>query len=121
MSLETSNIYPYIFPAFKELEKKQIFFNTNVYTKIGIKIFSKLSVKDLKFAKQVCREWKQLISEKNLWKIKLKQIFLEKKLAKNCIEYLDERQIRSSLGCYNRKLLTHFGKSFRISRSNFSL
>ncbi|MBS4164231.1 Uncharacterized protein PRO82_001550 [Candidatus Protochlamydia amoebophila] len=78
MSLETSNIYPYIFPAFKELEKKQIFNNTNAYTEIGIKIFSQMSVKDLKFAKQVCREWKQLISEK--------------KLAENCIEHLDEQQ-----------------------------
>ncbi|WP_039360902.1 F-box/WD repeat-containing protein [Candidatus Protochlamydia amoebophila] len=92
MSLETSNIYPYIFPAFKELEKKQIFSNTNAYTEIGIKIFSKLSVKDLKFAKQVCREWKQLISEKNLWGTKLKQLFLEKNLAKNCIEHLYEQQ-----------------------------
>ncbi|WP_044045287.1 F-box/WD repeat-containing protein [Candidatus Protochlamydia amoebophila] len=92
MSFETSNIYPHIFPAFKELEKKQIFSNTNVYVEIGVKIFSKLSIKDLSFAKQVCREWKQLISEKNVWKTKLKQFFLEKKLAKICIEHLDEQQ-----------------------------
>ncbi|WP_039360904.1 F-box/WD repeat-containing protein [Candidatus Protochlamydia amoebophila] len=93
MNLENSiSHHLHIFPAFKELEKKQISSNTEAYTEIGIKIFSKLSIKDLGSAEQVCREWKQLISGKNVWKIKLKQLFLEKNLAKNSIEHLDEQQ-----------------------------
>ncbi|BBI16726.1 F-box/WD40 repeat-containing protein [Neochlamydia sp. S13] len=55
-----------LFPVFKTLSWFRE--ETNIYSEIAVKIFSKLGASDLCRAEGVCQEWKQLIQASNLWK-----------------------------------------------------
>jgi tetratricopeptide (TPR) repeat protein len=66
MNLESSTISSYIFKEFKEIEKrKQPCVKPHPY----VEIFEKLGCQDLYQASLVCKEWKQLIEQTNLWKM----------------------------------------------------
>jgi hypothetical protein len=70
MLSENLRVHPFIFPVFKSIEEKSISVrrDTSVYAEISLKIFAELNLPDLNQAKLVCRAWKQLIQNSNLWK-----------------------------------------------------
>ncbi|NGY95471.1 hypothetical protein NEOC84_001391, partial len=70
MLSENSHVHPLIFPAFTNIEEESISLrrDTSVYAEISLKIFAELNLSDLNQAKLVCRAWKQLIQNSNLWK-----------------------------------------------------
>ncbi|KIC73849.1 hypothetical protein DB42_BP00300 [Neochlamydia sp. EPS4] len=63
---EAQGSYHFIFPAFKEIaESEYPCIKLAPYAEISSKIFAKLGAQDQGQAKLVCKEWKQLIQEKD--------------------------------------------------------
>ncbi|KIC76125.1 hypothetical protein DB41_GM00030 [Neochlamydia sp. TUME1] len=66
LNSESQGSYHFIFPLFKEIaESEHPRIKLGPYAEISSKIFAKLGVKDQGQAKLVCREWRQLIQEKD--------------------------------------------------------
>nr|WP_166158012.1 tetratricopeptide repeat protein [Neochlamydia sp. AcF84]NGY95860.1 hypothetical protein [Neochlamydia sp. AcF84] len=64
MNVENLPITPFIFTAFKKIEKeKQPCLKLGPYAEIRLKIFEKLEKQELCKARLVCKEWKQLIEQ----------------------------------------------------------
>ncbi|MBS4171554.1 tetratricopeptide repeat protein [Neochlamydia sp. AcF95] len=68
MSIGNSTPVPFVFPDFKEIEKRNLSPSQGPYVEISLQIFAKLQLVDLRQARLVCKEWKQLIQQANLWK-----------------------------------------------------
>jgi tetratricopeptide (TPR) repeat protein len=69
MNVENLPITPFIFTAFKKIEKeKQPYLKLGPYSEISLEIFKKLGQQDLCRAQLVCKEWKQLIEQTEEWK-----------------------------------------------------
>jgi uncharacterized protein YjbI with pentapeptide repeats len=65
LNSEAQGSYHFIFPVFKEIaESEPPRIKLGPYAEISSKIFAKLGAKNQGQAKLVCREWKQLIQEK---------------------------------------------------------
>ncbi|MBS4169408.1 MULTISPECIES: tetratricopeptide repeat protein [unclassified Neochlamydia] len=92
MNLENLPSHPFIFPAFKEIEKREQHRKLGPYTEISLEIFEKLGRKDIYQASLVCKEWKRLVEQTNLWKKLYSASFevdsQEEKQASNDKEYL---------------------------------
>ncbi|MBS4170154.1 F-box protein, partial [Neochlamydia sp. AcF95] len=68
MNIENPNLPLVVFPEFKEIEKRNLSFSQGPYAEISLQIFAKLRSVDLCRARLVCKEWKKLIQQANLWK-----------------------------------------------------
>ncbi|MBS4169438.1 FxSxx-COOH system tetratricopeptide repeat protein [Neochlamydia sp. AcF95] len=69
MGIDNSISLPFVFPEFREIEKrKSSYSNVGPYAEVSLQIFAKLRSVDLCRARLVCKEWKQLIQQANLWK-----------------------------------------------------
>ncbi|MBS4169972.1 tetratricopeptide repeat protein [Neochlamydia sp. AcF95] len=69
MNVENLPITPFIFTAFKKIEKeKQPYLKLGPYAEISLKIFKKLEKQDLCKARLVCKEWEELIEQTEEWK-----------------------------------------------------
>ncbi|MBS4169509.1 FxSxx-COOH system tetratricopeptide repeat protein [Neochlamydia sp. AcF95] len=68
MNIENASLANFVFPMFKEIEKRNLSLSQGPYAEISLQIFAKLRSVDLCRARLVCKEWKQLIQQANLWK-----------------------------------------------------
>jgi tetratricopeptide (TPR) repeat protein len=68
MNLDNLSTSSFIFPEFKEIEKRKQDRKLGPYTEISLEIFEKLGCQDLCQASLVCKEWKLLVEQTHLWK-----------------------------------------------------